>query len=226
MVSSISRPVVRSNSAPAAPIKKERVVSAPQCQYGHDKWGSGYMKGKAPSESALRCEANFKDLTALSKEFKSPGFLKYDSKYFWNKVEGSKFKDQYGFMINRIQEGMSMSHPDVNLHEASLLEVFDFVLGADHTLLYKTSYSKEPVLLGFDVTKNPNAVEVKIQKTHCAYRGSKLELLKEFGFQGYIVILWSVKDYENHDKKKLLNQLLEGLKRWNPKDFTHAIEIN
>jgi len=67
-------------------------------------------------------------------------------------------------------------------------------------------------------------VNVKLQKTYEAYRGTKLELLKEF-YDGYIIILWSVKDYKSRDKDRIKRQFLKGLANWRPKEFTHVIEL-
>lgn len=178
-----------------------------------------YVKGGAPSQAARRCEGEFKDLT---KEFKAPKWLGYNSNYFWSKldkVKDQKLKGNYKYIVDAVQHGMGNSHPGVKLENCSLLELFDFILSIDHTILWNGK------VIGFDVTKNPYALENKVNKTHEAYRGSKIHLLREFGYQGYIIVLWSVKDYKNADKKDLMKQLLKGLQEYRPKDFTHIIHI-
>lgn len=184
-----------------------------------DSWGSQYMKGKAPSAEALKCEEHFKELTG---GMKTPKWLGYNSNFFWSKLEKVKdqsLKENYQYIVKAVQQGMSNSHPGVDLHKCELLELFDFILGVDHTIVWNGK------VIGFDVTKNPYAPSVKVQKTHQAYRGTKIELLKEFGYQGYIIILWSVKDYEKADKEDLKRQLINGLQAWRPKEFTHIIEL-
>lgn len=94
-----------------------------------------YHKGVAPSADARRCEEEFKDLT---KEFKAPKWLEYNSNYFWSKldkVKDQKLKENYKYIVEAVQQGISNSHPGVNLKECKLLELFDFILSIDHTVL-------------------------------------------------------------------------------------------
>lgn len=178
-----------------------------------------YMKGAAPSALARRCEEEFKDLT---KEFKAPKFLNYGIGYPWSKIDkvkDQKLKGHYEYILSAVQKGMANSHPDVDLKTCTLHEFLDFVLSVDHTILWDSK------VIGFDITMNPYAPEVKVSKTHEAYRGTKIKLMREFGYQGYIIILWSIKDYKNADKEDLMKQLLKGLQEYRPKDFTHIIHI-
>lgn len=180
-----------------------------------------YMKGAAPSALARRCEEEFKDLTELM-GLKGPKFLNYGIGYPWSKIEkvkDQKLKGHYEYILSAVQKGMANSHPDVNLKTCSLHEFLDFVLSVDHTILWDSK------VIGFDITMNPYAPEVKVSKTHEAYRGTKIKLMREFGYQGYIIVLWSVKDYKNANKEDLMKQLLKGLQEYRPKDFTHIIHI-
>lgn len=209
----VAQPILRSTNG-------NKIVSiSVKSQGSKDTWGSEYMKGKAPSAEALKCEEHFKELTG---GMKTPKWLGYNPNFFWSKLE--KVKDQslkknYQYIVGAVQQGMKESHPGIDLQQCKLLELFDFILGVDHTIVWNGK------VIGFDVTKNPYAPSVKVQKTHQAYRGTKIELLKEFGYQGYIIILWSVKDYENANKEDLKRQLIKGLQSWRPKEFTHIIEL-
>lgn len=180
-----------------------------------------YVKGAAPSALARRCEEEFKNLTELM-GMKGPKFLKFGIGYPWSKIEkvkDQKLKGHYEYILSAVQKGMANSHPDVDLKTCSLHEFFDFVLSVDHTVLWDSK------VIGFDITMNPYAVEKKVEKTHKAYRGTKIKLMREFGYEGYIIVLWSVKDYKGADKECLKSQLLKGLSEWRPKEFTHIIHI-
>lgn len=182
-------------------------------------WGDNFIPHQKPSYQAVKAEGDFKDLTSQFLRF--PKWSRFHANYFWNKINGVKdelLREQYFYILDAVQIGMGNSHPDVNLRDCSLLELCDFVLGVDHSIRYK-SWN-----LGVDVTTNPRAPEVKQHKVHQAYRGAKLDMIKEF-YNGYIIILWSVKDYENADHESLKNQLIHGLQAWRPKEFTHIIEL-
>jgi hypothetical protein len=182
-------------------------------------WGDNYITHRKPSAFAIKAESDFKDLT--SKFLKCPKWANHHPNFFWNKIndiQDEVLREQYFYILDAVTYGMGQSHPDVNLRDCSLLELCDFVLGVDHSIRYK-SWN-----LGVDVTTNPNAPNVKEHKVHHAYRGAKLDMIKEF-YDGYIIILWSVKDYENANHESLKSQLLKGLSEWRPKEFTHIIEL-
>lgn len=212
MVAQFNSPILRSNENKVVSINKPVKVEK-------SSWGDNYIPHRKPSAFAIKAENDFKDLT--NKFLRAPKWTNFHQNYFWSKInniQNEVLREQYFYILDAVQEGMTKSHEDVNLRNCSLLELCDFVLGVDHSFRYK-SFN-----LGVDVTTNPNAVEVKRHKVHQAYRGAKLDMIKEF-YDGYIIILWSVKDYENADHESLKSQLLKGLSEWRPKEFTHIIEL-
>lgn len=184
---------------------------------------NGYFKGKAPSAKASelekRVESTLKLLGANPPAFLDWSieyllqFIKEEVHYHNSPPKDTGWNNLGDMLLENTMLGMNKSHPHIkSWTDLSVKEAIDFLLGVDVALMYKGK------LLGLDITANPDAVRLKMEKVAHAFKEARMDVLEALDFDHYIVVLGKYGELD-------IGKLKRGLSSLNPNEAIASISL-